>query len=301
MEINQSRSHMEMAMERNISRFIRENRVDAIIVNIRRGNIDPDSIIGNNGDTLLHIAIRYKKSDVVSALINIANASVNIKNFKGETAFFMACERGLIFFVKMFLTQRRNHSRYIDITDNNGMTPLLIAHSRLNKPICEHLIYNGADFNRVSLNGYSIANVEFTYRRVISLVNSRNQFSGPIRTFESATSLVNSRYRDSSPIRIFESPRPFVTIRRRIGFTPCIASSDSSVDDKDIEQKVKETKSHLKNEYIEMLIELKKTCNICFEPYKKDEIVIFKKCEHAVCKSCFPRLENCHMCREKII
>jgi len=268
-----SEADMRITTERNISRFIRENRVNVIISNIRRGNIDPDYIIGNNGDTLLHTAIRYKKSDVVSALLNIANASVTIKNFKGETAFFTACERGLIFFVKMFLTRRQNYSTYIDIPDNNGMTPLLIAHYRSHKPICEHLILNGADYNRVSRNGLFIENVLFTYRRCISLVN---------------------RFRVTSPIRTFESPQPFVTIRRRIGFTPCIAASDSF-------DEVKETSSHLKNEYIEMLIELKKTCNICFEPYKKDEIVILKKCEHAVCKSCFPRLENCHMCREKII
>jgi hypothetical protein len=262
------------AIERNISRYIRENRVDSIILNVRRGIINSDYIIGNNGDSLLHYAIRYKKCDVVSALLNILNVSITYRNFKGETAFFTACERGLIFFVKMFLTWRQNHSTYIDISDNNGMTPLLIAHSRLHKPICEHLIFNGANFNLVSRNGYFIENVQFTYRRAISLVN---------------------RHRVTSPIRTFESPQPFVTIRRRIGFTPCIAASDSSIDE------VSLTSSHLKNEYIEMLIELKKTCNICFEPYKKDEIVILKKCEHAVCKSCFPRLENCHMCREKII
>ena len=69
----QSRTGIRMAIERNISRYIRENRVDAIILNVRRGIINSDYIIGNNGDSLLHYAIRYKKCDVVSALLNILN------------------------------------------------------------------------------------------------------------------------------------------------------------------------------------------------------------------------------------
>lgn len=265
-------------MERNVTRHIRENRVNLLISNVRRGVIGPDFIVGSNGDTLLHIAIRYKMGDVVSALLNVLNASVTIQNYKGETAFFNACERGLIYFVKMFLRWRQNYSTYIDIANNDGMTPLLIAHYWLNKPICEHLILNGADLNRISRNGFFIENAHFTYRRSIALFN---------------------RNRDATPIRNFESPQPFVTVRRRIGFTPFASQSSSSVEEEDKEI-VKETSSHLKNEYVDMLIELKKSCSICFEPYEKEKVVILKNCEHTVCTLCFPKLKNCHMCRGKI-
>ena len=257
---------VRIVIERNVTRFIKDNRVDAIINNVRQGNIGPDFVIGNNGDTLLHIAIRHKRGDVVSALLNILNASITIRNNRGETAFFSACERGLIYFVKMFLRWRQNYATYLDVPDNNGMTPLLIAHSRLNKPICEHLILKGADFNQVSMNGYYIDNFQLTYRRVIEL------------------RLLNTHHRVTSPIRTFESPQPITTVRRKIGFTPCVVVKE------------KETSSHLKNEYIDMLIELEKTCGICFEPYQKDKVVILKNCEHSVCISCFQRLNICHMC-----
>ena len=50
-----------------------------------------------------------------------------------------------------------------------------------------------------------------------------------------------------------------------------------------------------------MLLELKRTCDICFEPYEKKENILFLEiCEHIVCSKCYPKIKNCHICREKL-
>ena len=57
--------------------------------------------------------------------------------------------------------------------------------------------------------------------------------------------------------------------------------------------------SHIINDHIEMMIELKKSCTICYNEYKGNQI-IFLKCWHHLCTECYSNIDKCHICREKI-
>ena len=55
---------------------------------------------------------------------------------------------------------------------------------------------------------------------------------------------------------------------------------------------------HFINEHMDMLVELKKSCLICFEEFEKNKISISEKCFHYFCKSCFTKVQSkCPLCR----
>ena len=55
---------------------------------------------------------------------------------------------------------------------------------------------------------------------------------------------------------------------------------------------------HILNEYINMLVELKKTCPVCFDEYKNNKIVK-TECNHFFCEECYEKIKNqkCPTCR----
>ena len=252
------------------------------------GRFHVDSKSVNFGTTLLHYAVRYKKHDIITLLLDILNASTDIQDNLGQTAFYHACERGFMYIVKIFTTHRVNISTFLNKPDSRGMTPLLVAYQNNHNPVCKWLISKGADYNHVSSNGFHIES-EHLENRFITQVNMMRYLRTP--------------YSDTNR-----------RVRRRIGFTPI---STSSVDNTPSspprlvvrgisifstpvtiqEENEKEVPTFLANEYIDMMIELKKTCQICFEPYQKDKVVIMKKCGHSACSTCFSKIDKCHMCR----
>ena len=250
------------------------------------GRLHVDSKNVNFGVTLLHTAVRYKKPDIVIFLLDILNASTDIQDNFGQTAFYHACERGYIYIVKIFTTHIVNISTFLNKPDSRGMTPLLVAYQNNHNPVCKWLITKGADYNHVSLNGFHIES-EHLENRFITQVNMMRYLRTP--------------YTETSR-----------RVRRRIGFTPISAPSVdntptspqprliTSIFSTPVtiqEENEKEVPTFLANEHIDMMIELKKTCQICFEPYQKDKVVIMKKCGHSACSTCFSKLDKCHMCR----
>jgi len=254
---------------------------------IRNCRLHVDSKNVNFGVTLLHTAVRYKKPDIVIFLLDSLNASTDIQDNFGQTAFYHACERGYIYIVKIFTTHIVNISTFLNKPDSRGMTPLLVAYQNNHNPVCKWLITKGADYNHVSLNGFHIES-EHLENRFITQVNMMRYLRTP--------------YTETSR-----------RVRRRIGFTPISAPSVdntptspqprliTSIFSTPVttiqEENEKEVPTFLANEHIDMMIELKKTCQICFEPYQKDKVVIMKKCGHSACSTCFSKLDKCHMCR----
>jgi hypothetical protein len=274
------------------------------------GQFHVDSKSVNFGSTLLHSAVKYKKHDIVILLLNILNASTDIKDNNGRTAFFEACERGHFYIVKIFTTHRINISTFLDKFDSQGMTPLLIAYQNNHYPICKWLISKGANYGHVAFNGYHILreDLETRFRDQVDLqMYLRNQtpYTGPIRRVRRRigfTPYTDNTHASNSEIRSDNnstSTPEFIVRGTGIVSTPIINAEISTTPmiNPEIIEIIKEVPTFLANECIEMMIELKKTCQICFEPYQKDKVVIMKKCGHAVCLTCFSKLDKCHMCR----
>lgn len=269
-----------------LQKRISQNDSESIKNLCTSGRFHVDSRSVNFGTTLLHYAVRNKKHDIVTLLLDILNASTDIQDNLGQTAFYSACERGCMYIVKIFTTHRVNISTFLNKPDSRGMTPLLVAYQNNHNPICKWLISKGADYNHVSSNGFHIES-EHLESRFITQVNM-------IRYLRTPYSETSRR------------------VRRRIGFTPISTHSvdntpssppsrfivrGTSIFSTPTIQEEKEVPTFLANEHIDMMIELKKTCQICYEPYQKDKVVIMKKCGHSACSTCFSKLDKCHMCR----
>lgn len=269
---------MDYIVLRNVKRIIRDEHTLAITNNVRNGTIDIDSQFSKaNGDTMLHLAIKSRKWTVVTLLLNVLNASINIRNYKGETAFFYACKFGLINLVRDILYSRANVNSYIEIPDNYGMTPFLIACRNFNTVISIMLIEKGANYNHVSSSGYYFAFPYNDERYMNAVLNSGTLSTSPLTN--NRANRINTNFTIRSNEQVLH---PNITIRKKK------------------EKATVEIQNHVKNEYIDMLVELKKTCNICLEPYEKNKVIMFDKCQHTVCSNCFPKLKICHMCREEI-
>ncbi len=279
------------------------------------GGFHVDSKNVNFGTTLLHSAVRYKKHDIVILLLDMLNASTDIKDNLGQTAFYQACERGQLYIVKIFTTHRIDISNFLNISnETTGMTPLLVAYQNNHYPICKWLISKGAYYDHVAFNGFHISHEHLDTRFRIQVnaqeyLRSRTPQTGPIRRvrrrigftpYVDNTSRISEDHTPVDGLYAYSTPSLLV---RGTSITSTPSAPAPSTDEQptiifDNRSKIiNEIPTFLANEHIEMMIELKKTCQICFEPYEKDKVVIMKKCGHAVCVTCFSKLDKCHMCR----
>jgi ankyrin repeat protein len=252
----------------DVQRFITTHNVNAIVNNVTKGIIPVDFKFCD-GDTMLHMAIKLGRKRIISLLLNVLNASVTIKNALGRTAFFCACAEGMFFEVSQILIIKSNIHSYINIPDFSGITPLFYVHTYL------------------STSYLSIS--------TISAISDILQQNGAVLDTSPTIYSPFSR-RSTSPLPF--SNRYSISNRNisRVELNPNITVRNKNKSTK----QTNKTQTHLKNEYIDMLVELKRTCNICFEPYEKDKVIIFDKCQHTVCLNCFPKLKICHMCRQEI-
>ena len=265
----------------NVKRFITTNNVNAIVNSVRKGIIPVDFQFCD-GDTMLHMAIKSRRKDIISLLLNVLNSSVTIKNARGRTAFFCACVEGMFFEVSQILIIKSDIHSYINIPDFSGMTPLYWVHISMEYQLeLEYQLESTSyptPYRSISDILKKNGAVLSTSPTIFSPFSRRS--TSPLPFSNRSTSPFSNRYSISNRNRSRVEFNPNITVRRN---------------------KNKSTKqTHLTNEYIDMLVELKRTCNICFEPYEKDKVIIFDKCQHTVCLNCFPKLKICHMCRQEI-
>ncbi|XP_067653193.1 ankyrin-3-like [Haliotis asinina] len=96
---------------------------------------------GGNGTTPLLSAALFGKKDVFCFLMEIG-ADISKENDHGENILHVSCQGGNIDIVKYVL----EHSvLYINSTDNNGITPLLLAAGSGSKVVFHFLMERGAD------------------------------------------------------------------------------------------------------------------------------------------------------------
>ena len=225
---------------------------------------------GNYGTTILHSAVRYKKKYLVQLLLFRFNASPIVQDFLGKTAFFSACERGFIKIVTLFLDLSNNQT-FINKYDHNGMTPLLIAYKNKNYPICKLLIRKGSDINASAFDSFKIPDRD-KYTIFRDFVNIE---STPITT-PRVPRRIHRRIEFTTPSVNSHVSTPTATrMPRRIEFTPYV--NTSQVPSTEEEKKEDPIPSYFLNNHINMMIELKKSCDICLEFYESGKVVIMKK------------------------
>ena len=272
-----------------LERRIMNNDIQTIRRYCHTGRFYVDSIMDYIKTTILHSAVRYKKHDIVTLLLNVFHASTEIQDYNGQTAFYYACERGYFYLVKIFTAHQLVTSSFLDKPDNLGMTPLLIAYKKKHYPICKWLITKGAKFNHVALNGFRIgyADLEFQFR--FEIIQNQNMLRRQIR-FNTHIRYGDTIISSDNNMNITQTSLP-----RRIN--PTTSPINTSVSARVEKKKNDISYNHMINDHIEMLIQLNKCCDICLETYEKDKVVFLKKCGHFVCINCFANINKCHMCR----
>ena len=101
------------------------------------------------GCTLLHDAVRTKKTDAINILLK-HGADINAQDNNGNTPLFTAIRRSANSKVIDILLK---HNADVNIANNAGQTPIFIAASRGHINTVEKLIESGADVNIKDADG----------------------------------------------------------------------------------------------------------------------------------------------------
>ncbi len=90
------------------------------------------------GNTLVHIAFKNQNRELLRILMEFG-PSFDIKNSFGELPLHVACQKGALGFEATFL-----NSNYIEATDNEGNTPIIVAAKSGNDALFRALFNKGA-------------------------------------------------------------------------------------------------------------------------------------------------------------
>jgi hypothetical protein len=225
----------------------------------------------------------------------------------------------------------------INETDNNGYTPLLVAYKNNFYITAIWILENCIDVNytHISNDNYSINTswARHLIRRGIQrrqqlyqtrYVRSRRQYIPNLRVspINSSVPIENTNIENTNientneiEIQLLSPPRINRIINYEYYYEHFLNNSDPdplfhSVNiNEDIlpthlpsiqEEKRSETRVliHAENRLIDILINEKKECPICYQEYQRDKTTL-TKCGHDLCISCYDQLVGkCHMCRE---
>ena len=135
---------------------------------LEKRKIDVNEIIDSDGNTLLHLAVKYSYLNVVKTLIELFNADVNYKNNFGETPFHLVCtnERQDLFVSSYFLNLDNVD---FDCQDYNGVTPLLKTIHNYYFNMFYSLVYKKCDLNHIDKEGKNIFNYSLESDNIIVL------------------------------------------------------------------------------------------------------------------------------------
>ena len=268
----------------NLYTLIKQSSVTEIREKITNGTIDKN-YKDRSGLTMLHYSVSLKKSCIFNLLINEMKVDMTIKGRDGKTAFYIACQKGYIFFVKLFTNKPERD--FVNIGDLNGTLPIDIAFHNKHIPIVKYLL-QGFVVNDSILSQLVEYEREERHRKIEQRYRLRNIIRIRERMEErermEAFLRENERIRTNIVNDIFESER-----REELDIEK----------NEDKENKKDKINSYAVTSYIEMLVETKKECSICLEPFETDKTTLLK-CWHAVCLSCNEHIDKCPICRENI-
>ena len=156
MSLVNERSHIRRPrLRRDINHFsiaaqesIKHNDSETIIRLITNGFVSLNTTF-DDGRSLLHMAVKEKKYNIVEVLINLGIDRLIVTRRYGFTAMHIACMNGFISIVRLMFSKGRED---LGIIDRYGKTPLNYAIDYGNKPIAKFFIENGVDHSYLSAN-----------------------------------------------------------------------------------------------------------------------------------------------------
>lgn len=271
------------------------------------------SMQNSRGETLLHIAIKFKRIHIIQYLVNHCEYLKTIKNYRGETPFFYACKYGYIFIVRLFLNNV-DYRSFIDIKDNNLYSPLLKSYKANHLPIANLLLEKGADWNVMARDGYVIPQYfiyNFINRRrfqQLSFSPISSPLSNRLSTF--STPAPSSPPTPSSPQVTISYPEPSLEF-------PANSSADSATEQftfgsfntfdvnfllDDSPLKLVKPNNEIINLIKELYVDKKEMCPVAYEPLTLETTSI-TSCYHFFNKDAienwFKTKNTCPVCRER--
>ncbi|CAB0037177.1 unnamed protein product [Trichogramma brassicae] len=123
---------------------------------LEHGQIDPNCLVPETGDSPLHLALEARSKKSVESLLRVG-ADPNSANKEGLTPLHIICKRhddNVELFEMLFeLSDEKYHPVQIDARDELGNTPLHLALNNGPKKIVELLLRRGADTNLANKEG----------------------------------------------------------------------------------------------------------------------------------------------------
>ncbi|MGI8542297.1 MAG: ankyrin repeat domain-containing protein [Aridibacter sp.] len=107
------------------------------------------------GHTAIHAAVFHEQNNSIAFIRNAPNVELNIidaQDVQGKTALFYAAERGNIETVNTLISFSAN----VNIPDNSGYTPLMVATKGFHFEIVKRLVEVGADKNATAIDGHTV-------------------------------------------------------------------------------------------------------------------------------------------------
>ena len=222
-----------------------------------------------DGNTVLHISSRKGNFDVVRMLINefYHLILINQKNYQRKTAFALACENGHLNIVRILCVIPELEINTVDLA---GYIPILKTYQIGHLNVLQYLIkYTHANYN------FSKGIENIPYRVINFLLMSNITYSRlPKRPNWNIQNLNTNRSIPIVTMRLY----PTSPITRNQKFP-----------------------KHFIDDYMNMLVELEKSCPVCWEKFEKEKIKITEKCFHNFCKNCFEKITSkCPICRQDL-
>jgi hypothetical protein len=284
---------------RNIDLIFSSNDLLSLNTYIIGESLNKDAVFSRFRKTLLHESIVRRKTDIFDTLLNAHNVDQSIQDVNGKTALHYACERGLIFFVKKFVSYI--HFLVIcNIQDNTGMTPLLLAYKKNHFPICKLLLTSGVDYHLISNTGFRIPQTfinetfETSDERRIRLLHVRTNTRSRIR------SLLDEREREIRRLQVIPMRTTEIRNERNIVYNYSTPVSPLVEPRKDIPKPRKEIIDMIINDAItkeekcpielEILTIENSVLTSCYHVFTKNSISVWLSTH-----------KKCPVCREECI
>ena len=228
-----------------------------------------------NLNGLLHMAVLHRSFEVLKMLLREFNMRVQTKNNRGLTPVHLACINNDFAVLKILI---KNKSPYIlDVSDNLDLTPMLYAYRNNNRGLVKMLHSRGCRMHVGREIPYEYINSLYITSRMPLDVRRHLQRQNRVNT-RSPISHVQHRQNHQHRLREQDFVVPLPVVHQDI----------AEVHIK--EDEVSVPTFHI-NEHIEMMVELKKTCPICFTEFQKENTILLK-CFHALCTGCHTIIKN---------